>query len=552
MTLSIRFSIFCALFVLSVCFGTTAFGAVKDFDLRPLENLPIQEGGRKKSFYAFANERLLGITGTSKLDLDGVKYDGMAFTSALWFDPESWNTKPVILVDHMGLKKASNLDPARKRFSHDELADSPQFVQLLQQAEVAKRETKGGRLEGLNKQVEKVGLRVADFESLRNGSLYRVVANPAGEYAPWMTVSPADSTLDAVRQAYRSGDAEAFAAASQKLVESLNAIHPEFHPPVWKLQLETLYQAAHPIRWAWICYLAGGIVMALTWLRWQKIGYVLGWVLVTTGLLLQIAGFVSRIIIASRPPVTNMYESVIWVAFGTVLFALIFETIYRTRWMLVAAVPVAVVSLILADSQPVALDRSIQPLVPVLQSNFWLTTHVLTITLSYAAFLLAVGVAHIALGHVIARKTPSPALYNYIYRTLQVGVLLLAIGTILGGVWANYSWGRFWDWDPKETWALVALLAYLFLLHGRIAGRWGGFGLAVGSVLGFITIVMAWYGVNFVLGVGLHSYGFGSGGFGYAIAYVVFELLFIGVAVFRKYTLPQKNRTKIPASELVS
>src|SRR5690606_14365338 len=144
-----------------------------------------------------------------------------------------------------------------------------------------------------------------------------------------------------------------------------------------------------------------------------------------------------------------------------------------------------------------------------LQSNFWLATHVLIITLGYAAFLLALAVAHIALGKVILGGKPSAAIYNYIYRALQIGVLLLAVGTILGAVWANYSWGRFWDWDPKETWALIALLAYLFLLHGRIAGLWGGFGLAVGSVLGFLTVVMAWYGVNFVLGVGLHSYGFG-------------------------------------------
>jgi len=537
----LRNSVAIGLLTLLVCGITPARADQTQFDLKPFENLPIQEGGRKKSYYAFANERLLGITGTTKLEVDGVSYNGMDFTTALWLNPEPWSAVPLILVDNMDLKRASNLDTARKRFSHDEIADSAAFVQLLQQAEVAKRETRGGRLEGMNKQVEKVGLRLADFESLRNGSLYRVVANPDGGFAPWLVISSQDPVFGAVKKAYIANDVAAFSTATEAFVTALNAILPEFHPPKWKLELETLYQAMHPIRWAWICYLAGGIILALTWIRARKPGYVAGWTLVTVGLLLQIAGFISRIIISGRPPVTNMYESVIWVAFGTVLFALIFETIYRTRWILLGAVPVAVVSLILADSQPVALDRSIQPLVPVLQSNFWLTTHVLTICLSYAAFLLAVGLAHIALGHVIARRTPTPALYNYIYRTLQVGVLLLAIGTILGGVWANYSWGRFWDWDPKETWALVALLSYLFLLHGRIAGRWSGFGLAVGSILGFITIVMAWYGVNFVLGAGLHSYGFGSGGFDYAIGYVIFELTFIAIAVFRKYTAPRKN-----------
>ena len=103
-------------------------------------------------------------------------------------------------------------------------------------------------------------------------------------------------------------------------------------------------------------------------------------------------------------------------------------------------------------------------------------------------------------------------LSNFIYRTMQVGVLLIAAGTILGGVWADYSWGRFWGWDPKEVWALITLLVYLIPLHGRFAGWVSTFGLVVASVVCFLSVVMAWYGVNFVLGVGLHSYGFVEGG----------------------------------------
>jgi ABC-type transport system involved in cytochrome c biogenesis permease subunit len=103
-------------------------------------------------------------------------------------------------------------------------------------------------------------------------------------------------------------------------------------------------------------------------------------------------------------------------------------------------------------------------------------------------------------------------LSNFIYRTMQVGVLLIAAGTILGGVWADYSWGRFWGWDPKEVWALTTLLVYLIPLHGRFAGWISSFNLVVASVVCFLSVVMAWYGVNFVLGVGLHSYGFVEGG----------------------------------------
>ncbi len=103
-------------------------------------------------------------------------------------------------------------------------------------------------------------------------------------------------------------------------------------------------------------------------------------------------------------------------------------------------------------------------------------------------------------------------LSNFIYRAMQVGVLLCAAGTILGGVWADYSWGRFWGWDPKEVWALITLLVYLVPLHGRFAGWVNTFGLVVASVVCFLSVLMAWYGVNFVLGVGLHSYGFVEGG----------------------------------------
>ena len=120
-------------------------------------------------------------------------------------------------------------------------------------------------------------------------------------------------------------------------------------------------------------------------------------------------------------------------------------------------------------------------------------------------------------------------------------VLLLAAGTILGGVWANYSWGRFWGWDPKETWALIALLCYILTLHGRLAGWWTQFGLVVASVVCFLAVLMAWYGVNFVLGKGLHSYGFGIGGETYVATFVVVDLLvrrFCDLAISHEQTGP--------------
>jgi ABC-type transport system involved in cytochrome c biogenesis permease subunit len=166
----------------------------------------------------------------------------------------------------------------------------------------------------------------------------------------------------------------------------------------------------------------------------------------------------------------------------------------------------------------------------VLRSNFWLTIHVLTITLSYAAFLLSLGIGHFCLWTLWKYPNDKEKLQKQIkllYRVVQVGIVLLASGTILGGVWASYSWGRFWGWDPKETWALIALLGYVSILHGRLSGWLKEAGFIIGVVVAFLGVLMAWYGVNFILGAGLHSYGFSKGGLPYVISFVVLELLLV-------------------------
>jgi ABC-type transport system involved in cytochrome c biogenesis permease subunit len=342
---------------------------------------------------------------------------------------------------------------------------------------------------------------------------------------------------------WNEGNAALLSQGVDELQEALLTIPCPNPISLWKLKLEVTYQELHPFRWAWILYALAGMLLILfhrvsqdkevPQLSKKRLGYQLAWFLAGTGFSLQLLGLLSRVFIAGRPPVTNMYESMIWVAFGTILFALIFEARYQSGLFLLGAIPVAVLSLVVADSQPMILSQALDPLTPVLRDNFWLTIHVLTITLSYAAFALSLGLAHLVVTSVLSGKRPTSTLYNYLYRSLQVGVLLLAAGTLLGGVWANYSWGRFWDWDPKETWALIALLGYLFLLHGRLAGRWGGFGLSIGAIIAFLGVLMAWYGVNFVLGTGMHSYGFGTGGFPWVIGFISLELLLVTFTIIR-------------------
>ncbi|NCY22584.1 hypothetical protein EBX31_11610, partial [bacterium] len=289
-----------------------------------------------------------------------------------------------------------------------------------------------------------------------------------------------------------------------KSPSALAEIQSHAQIPRTKLSFEVIYLKLHPFRWAWISWLVAALFLLSPGKRKSSRSLSLGWLFSLLGSLLLIAGFAVRIWIAGRPPVTNMYESILWVAFGC---------------------------------QPAVLDPSLNPLVPVLRSNFWLTIHVLTITLSYGAFALATALGHFLVFRSLqsrALPTAQDAGVIQLYRCLQIGVLLLAAGVILGGVWANYSWGRFWDWDPKETWALIALLSYIILLHGRLGGWWGGYGLAVGSIGCFLTILMAWYGVNFVLGKGLHSYGFGNGGQLYVGLFALLEIGWIVWALLRK------------------
>ena len=171
--------------------------------------------------------------------------------------------------------------------------------------------------------------------------------------------------------------------------------------------------------------------------------------------------------------------------------------------------------------------------------------YVLTITISYAAFFLAFALGDLGLFYILKEKSPSPekirAIVLAIYRAMQIGVAFLAPGIILGGVWADYSWGRFWGWDPKETWALIALLGYLAVLHAKIGGIIKEFGMIITAVVSFSLVIMAWYGVNFVLGAGLHSYGFGAGGVEYVAAFIGVHFILVAVSILKHQRIQKES-----------
>lgn len=224
----------------------------------------------------------------------------------------------------------------------------------------------------------------------------------------------------------------------------------------------------------------------------------------------------ARAYILARPPVSNMMETILYVPWVVALSGLIFG--YKK--------PAAVVAALLLLFLPI--KQQFENVQAVLDSSYWLTIHVLMVVGSYGLFFFAGIMGHIAL--IRGGKQWARTLVNSMY----VGTALLICGTILGGMWALNSWGRFWDWDPKESWAFISSGLYLIIIHAYKFGVVKERGLAVGSIIGLAAISFTWYGVNYILGTGLHSYGFGEGGSTFFYLYLFLEVLFISIISFTK------------------
>ncbi len=536
----------------SIAYGQSDLPAADSggLDFKQWGLLAIQDGGRRKPIDTFARETLIRITGRSTYtDKAGRKWRPNDFILSVLLETHDWKSEPMVLVSFGRLKEQLGFDKTQRRFSFAQLNGSAELHRLANDAQALKRAEKP--LDRIQQEALAVSDRLALLGNVMNGRALLIIPSPKNEANAWVVpdpaavaiyynetqVAPAFSDLTKMMRAYVQGDAFNFGSAARQLRETLRALSQSVYPQERQLRLEYFYNHFAAFYRAIWCYGIALMILLAAHLRkggrkLQNIGVAIALV----GLAFQAAGIVMRCVIAGRPPVTNMYESIIWVSFAVSFFGMIFFTRYRTPVYLLAALPVTLIALLLVHQMPIAMPSNIDPLVPVLRDNFWLTVHVLTITLSYAAFALAMGFGHILLWRYARNPAAARAdapMHFWLYRVLQLGVLLLAAGTILGGVWANYSWGRFWGWDPKETWALIALLCYIVTLHGRLAGWWSEFGLVVASVVCFLAVLMAWYGVNFVLGKGLHSYGFGIGGETYVATFVGLDLLIVAFAIWR-------------------
>ena len=302
-----------------------------------------------------------------------------------------------------------------------------------------------------------------------------------------------------------------------------------------RLVREVWYNNANLLYYSFAFYLLSFLLICSNFAIRKNVVYNSALGLSTAGLLLQFYAIINRMIIMQRPPVSTLYESIIFVGFITVLISIFIELIRKNNLGLLVASIVGSVLLVISFGYASDGD-TLGMLVAVLNSNFWLATHVVTITIGYGVTVVASSLAHLYLiqSLVNPNKKQLKNIFDILFGVTLFALLFTLFGTILGGIWADQSWGRFWGWDPKENGALLIVLWLVMMLHLRITGLVKPIGFAVGMIFANITVALAWFGVN-LLNVGLHSYGFTDNVASNLFIFIIFELLFgiIGYYIYK-------------------
>jgi len=515
-----------------------------------VRHLAIQHNGRIKPLDTFARETLRFITGSARLGSENPVQTVLSIVA----EPDRWQDRPLIAVPFVPLREKLGLSRTTQQVSYNQLVETRKLMRML--PAIVEKQGREEKLSMLEQETMDAYERFVALSGLFTQKLHLVPPPPSETSMGgmvWLPVLEATGYPQGQRQAIqtgwsafldslRAGRAEEIEKSAQALVGILRSANPSAVPAPWRLDLELFYNDFSPFRVAQFFYLlaaAGLLFNAVSKGKRPRAGMIA----LLAGFLMHGAGIAMRVVLGGRPPVSNFYETMLWLPFVAVAISLVFERIYRVGYFGLASAILAVIVLVLSDYVP--LEPYLSPVVAVLRSNLWLTIHVLTVVASYGALSLAVGLAHIYGWLYLVRGRRHPALRSldlYLYRGLQVGVVLLAAGIMLGAVWANASWGRYWGWDPKETWALITLLWFLAVLHGRFAGWMKGVTVALATIAGFFLLLMTYYGVSFYL-VGLHSY---AGGHAkpippLLIAYLVAEVIFIsliGFDILRKRSFP--------------
>jgi ABC-type transport system involved in cytochrome c biogenesis permease subunit len=302
---------------------------------------------------------------------------------------------------------------------------------------------------------------------------------------------------------------------------------------LFKLKIEKIYNKMNFLFYGTILYFMFFVMSCLIIIKEYSLLINVVKYLLKTGIILILFDIILRLLVSGRPPVTNLYESIIFVNFVcSILFFNLFKK-FKTPYTFV------VVSFFLFILQLIGYkynyDAEIKNLMSVLNTNFWLTLHVLTITTGYSCCLISSALSHVGLYYTLSKdNSTSKNIYTYTNAFIVTSLFFSFSGTILGGVWADQSWGRFWGWDPKENGALLIVLWLTLILHVKLINN-SKIYFFVGVILLSVIVAISWFGVN-ILNVGLHSYGFTKNVSIWLTLFIFFELSYIIILLYKNLT----------------
>ncbi len=329
-------------------------------------------------------------------------------------------------------------------------------------------------------------------------------------------------------ETFRMQNPEAFNDTVKAMVSTLEN---QYEEQVTRVHFEQAFNSFSPFLLSIVLYILAFVLTAFSWFgpANNALGRAAFWIVLFT-FLLHTFGLLARMYIQGRPPVTNLYASAIFVGWGSVFLCLIFERIFKNGIPNAAGSLIGIVTLIVAHNLAIFAGDTLEMVRAVLDSNFWLATHVVVITLGYSAMFVAGALALFFILRAVFTpnftRKDARSMETMVYGVVCFGALFSLVGTILGGIWADQSWGRFWGWDPKENGALLIVLVAAILLHVR----WGGLSRERGimnlAIFGNIVTSWSWFGTN-MLGVGLHSYGFMDSAFVSLIGFWASQFAFI-------------------------
>lgn len=486
-------------------------------------------GGRMKPVNTLASEVLRKVSRKST-------YEGLSANQVLLGmaqNPYLWQLAPIIRVNHETLRENLGIDDKYTSFLSF-FSDEAKYVLTEEVAKAyAKKPAERSKYD---KEVIAVDERVNISYMVYNGSFFRFFPLPNDANNTWFSSSQAnvgfvgDDSLfvysilpiyyHSLQQGINDGDFEVAENTLQAIKKYQAKFGAEVLPSELKLKTEVFYNQSKIFSRLSYVYALTGVLMLMLLImqvlkerKWRAILVKICFVLITVGFVVHTLGLASRWFVSGHAPWSNAYESMIYIAWATVLAGYLFSK--KSKMSMAATAVLSALLLMVASLN--WLDPEITNLVPVLDS-YWLMIHVAIITASYGFLALGalLGFLNLVL-MILQNKSNQKRIFSslkeltYINEmSLTTGLFMLSVGTFLGGIWANESWGRYWGWDPKETWAFASMLVYIFVLHMRFIPKLKSmFAFNLASLIAYASIIMTYFGVNFYLS-GLHSYAKGD------------------------------------------